>query len=122
MIEAIQMDDRMKQIIRAGNMDPTALYRVAKDQAQYESLASAGVRGIEASHCKLKDCMVSLESNTDAQANPNLRIRLASEYKVSLSEVAAAIDASYVSRDNKGGDSVDKILSKRRSGLCIAAA
>ncbi len=121
MIEAIQMDDRMKQIIRAGNMDPTALYRVAKDQSQYESLASAGVRGIESSHCKLKDCMVSLESNTDAQTNPNMRIRLASEHNVSLSEVAAAIDATYVSRDNKGGDSVEKILSKRKGGLCVAA-
>jgi type II secretory ATPase GspE/PulE/Tfp pilus assembly ATPase PilB-like protein len=121
MIEAIQMDDRMKQIIRTGNMDPTALYRVAKDQSQYESLASAGVRGIESSNCKLKDCMVSLESNTDAQVNPNMRIRLADEYDASLTEVAAAIDATYVSRD-KGGESLEKILSKKRGGLCAVAA
>lgn len=121
MIEAIQMDDRVKQIIRAGNMDPTALYRAAKDQSQYESLASAGVRGIESSNCKLKDCMVSLETNTDAQANPNMRIRLADEHGISLTEVATAIDATFLSRD-KGGDSLEKILNKKGGSLCAVAA
>ncbi len=115
------MDDRVKQIIRAGNMDPTALYRAAKDQAQYESLASAGVRGIESSNCKLKDCMISLETNTDAQANPNMRIRLADEYGISLTEVATAIDVTYLSRD-KGGESLEKILNKKKGSLCVVAA
>jgi type II secretory ATPase GspE/PulE/Tfp pilus assembly ATPase PilB-like protein len=121
MIEAIQMDDQMKQIIRSGNLDATALYRIARDQSQYDSLASAGVRGIENSRCKLKDCMASLETNTDAQANPNMRIRLAEKYGVSLTEVDAAIDATYISRD-KGGDSLENILSKKGGGLCAVAA
>lgn len=91
-IEALVVDDGMKQHIRAGKMDSSAIYKQAREQLQYESLASAGVRAVQQSGAKLRDCMASLESNTDAKAYPGRRIKLANECNGDLKRVSAAID------------------------------
>jgi type II secretory ATPase GspE/PulE/Tfp pilus assembly ATPase PilB-like protein len=121
LIEAIRMEDEIKQVIRNGNIDSTTLYRLAKEQDQYESLASAGIRAVEAYGCKLQECKFRLESNSDAYKHPGKRIRLAKEYGLSLGQVAAAIDASY--RSNEGGrnDPLTQILEEMKEPQCIAA-
>lgn len=106
LIEAVVIDANIKQLIRSGNADSTALYRLAKDQTQYESLASAGLRAVESLGCHIKDCMITLESNVDAEAHPNQRIVLAKQYGLSLTQVSAAIDANMIAHDNNT-DSVD---------------
>lgn len=106
LIEAVVMDAPIKQLIRSGNADSTELYRLAKDQVQYESLASAGVRAVETFGCHIKDCMITLESNADAEHHPNKRIVLAQKYGLSLTQISAAIDANRVAHDNIN-DSVD---------------
>ena len=100
------MDAPIKQLIRSGNADSTELYRLAKDQVQYESLASAGVRAVETFGCHIKDCMITLESNADAEHHPNKRIVLAQKYGLSLTQISVAIDANRVAHDNIN-DSVD---------------
>ncbi len=100
LIEAVVMDAPIKQLIRSGNADSTALYRLAKDQVQYESLASAGLRAVETWGCHLKDCMMTLESNADAEMHPNRRIVLAKTYGLSLAQISAAMDASMLARDH----------------------
>lgn len=121
LIEAIRMEDEIKQVIRNGNIDSTTLYRLAKEQDQYESLASAGIRAVEVYGCKIQECKFRLESNSDALKHPGKRIRLAKEYGLSLGQVAAAIDASY--RVNEGGrtKSLEQILEEMKEPQCIAA-
>lgn len=121
MIEAIRIDDQIKQLIRATNFNSTNIYRAACDQHQYESLASAGVRSVEALGCKLSDCMTGLESNTDAQLHPGMRIRLASGYGISLSDVAQALDTVHMARDAEQIISLEQVLEgKRKDGQCVA--
>lgn len=94
-VEAILFDDKIKQAIRLGGVDSVNIYRLAKDQDQYESLASAGVRLVESGGCKLKDCMQRLESNTDAAAHPGRRIELATKLGQTLTRVGENIDLAY---------------------------
>ena len=92
-IEALMLDDGMKQHIRGGNMDSATIYRMAREQLQYESLASAGVRAVQMYGAKLRDCMASLESNSDARAHPCRRIRLSQSCDGALDLVSKSIDA-----------------------------
>jgi type II secretory ATPase GspE/PulE/Tfp pilus assembly ATPase PilB-like protein len=121
MIEAIRIDDAIKQLIRSPHFDATNVYRAARDQHQYESLASAGVRNVEALGCKLSDCMTGLESNTDAQLHPGLRIRLAAGYGLSLSDIAQALDTVHLARDDGEKTSLEQVLEgMRKDGQCVA--
>lgn len=101
LIEAIAMDASIKALIRSGSADSVELYRLAKDQEQYESLASAGIRAVETLGCHLKDCMMTLESNADAEENPNRRIVLAQQYALSLMQISDAIDKKMGSQDQE---------------------
>lgn len=122
MIEAIRIDDQIKQLIRAANFDATNVYRAACDQHQYESLASAGVRNVETMGCKLSDCMTGLESNTDAQLHPGLRIRLSTGYGLTLEDVAGALDAVHHARDADQALSLDALLMDlQKEKQCVEA-
>lgn len=104
LIEAIAMEAPVKALIRSGNADSTALYRLAKDQVQYESLASAGIRAVETLGCHIKDCMTTLESNADAEAYPNRRIVLAQRYALSLLQISETIDRKMQSQEQNDND------------------
>lgn len=112
-VEALLIDDGIKQHIRAGRVDPTTIYRLAKEQFQYESLASAGVRAVQMGKTKLSDCMACLESNTDAQANPGRRIRLADTCAGALNLVSKAIDSLEVLDQSFGDDDVRALVDQR---------
>ncbi len=116
-IEAIRPDPQIKELIRSGNVDSTLIYRLAKEQDQYESLASAGVRAVESFGCKLSECEIKLESNTDAQLHPGRRIRLAKEKGISLTQVGEAFDERVTARNAEAPESLDALLDKKRQGV-----
>ena len=68
------------------------IYRLARNQPQYESLVAAGVRGVESKGCLLKDCITSLDSNTDAKSYPSGRLVEARQSGLTLTEVSELID------------------------------
>jgi len=91
-LEAIAITDEIKMVMRSGKPKDEEVYRLARNQWQYESLASAGVRGVESRGCLLKDCMESLDTNTDAKIYPGARLVAAREYDLSLSVVSHLVD------------------------------
>jgi type II secretory ATPase GspE/PulE/Tfp pilus assembly ATPase PilB-like protein len=98
-IEAVEMDYSIKRYIRDGGEDSSKIYALAREQDQYESLAAAGVRSIERFNCRLSECISTLQSNTEARAQPCRRIRLSREHQISLDEVSQAFDGVKRSRD-----------------------
>jgi type II secretory ATPase GspE/PulE/Tfp pilus assembly ATPase PilB-like protein len=91
-VEAIAITDEIKIVMRSGNYTNEDIYRLARNQWQYESLASAGFRGVESKGCLLRDCMESLDTNTDAKANPGARLVAARDLDISLSTVSMLTD------------------------------
>ena len=84
------------------------------------------MRAVETKGCVLRDCMRSLDSNTDARTHPGLRSTLAKEHGITLGAVATAIDAYCAARDagHDGGRNVGRgvvledFLAQQRSDLC----
>jgi type II secretory ATPase GspE/PulE/Tfp pilus assembly ATPase PilB-like protein len=99
-VEAIAITDEIKMVMRSGLSNNEEVYRLARKQGQYESLASAGVRGVESKGCLLKDCMESLDTNTDAKAYPGARLVAAWEYDLSLSVVSHLVDQRVKERES----------------------
>ena len=91
-VEAIEITDAIKMVMRSGKPKDEEVYRLARSQWQYESLASAGLRGVESKGCLLKDCMAGLDTNTDAKAYPGARLVAAKEHNLSLSVVSDLVD------------------------------
>ncbi len=91
-VEAIAITDEIKIVMRSGNYTNEDIYRLARNQWQYESLAAAGFRGVESKGCLLKDCMESLDTNTDAKAYPGARLVAAKDFEMSLSIVSMLTD------------------------------
>jgi Tfp pilus assembly pilus retraction ATPase PilT len=91
-MEAIAITDEIKMVMRSGKSKDEEIYRLARNQWQYESLASAGVRGVGSRGVLLKDCMESLDTNTDAKTYPGARLVAAREHDLSLSAVSTLVD------------------------------
>lgn len=91
-VEGIAITDEIKIVMRSGNYTNEEIYRLARNQMQYESLASAGFRGVEEKGCLLKDCMESLDTNTDAKVYPGARLVVARDNELSLSLVSMLTD------------------------------
>ena len=125
-VEAIATTDEIKMIMRSGKFGVADVYRAARNQLQYESLIAGGMRAVETKGCVLRDCMRSLDSNTDARTHPGLRSTLAKEHGITLGAVATAIDAYCAARDagHDGGRNVGRgvvledFLAQQRSDLC----
>lgn len=98
-VEAIMITDEIKMAMRTGRPKDIDIYRLARNQVQYESLASAGMRGVESSGCLLRECMTVLESNTDARENPGARLVVARDQGLSLTEVSNLLDLRIKERD-----------------------
>lgn len=92
LVEAFAMTPGIKSLVRAGNLDVGEIYRHAAEQPAFETLAAAGICAVQELGCKVRDCMASLESTAMAAAHPGLRLRLAREQGLSLSDVAKGID------------------------------
>jgi len=120
LVEAIAMTPDIKRALRDPVFDTAKVYGLACEQPQYETLASAGLRAVEANGCRLRDCMVGLETTLEAQARPSLRMRLAREHGLSLTEVSQALDLAAQAEDEGGtgklGDFVDMVRSARNNG------
>jgi type II secretory ATPase GspE/PulE/Tfp pilus assembly ATPase PilB-like protein len=91
-VEAIVINDDLKVLLRSGKAKNEDIYRLARLQAQYESLASCGMRGVESNGCLLKDCMEGLDNNSDARLHPGSRLLAAKEHDLQLSVVSMLID------------------------------
>lgn len=91
-VEAIAITDEIKMVMRTGKPKDEEVYRLAREQWQYESLASAGMRGVESLGCLLKECMSGLDSNTDAKLYPGARLVAAKEEGLSLTDVSNIVD------------------------------
>lgn len=92
LIEAIEINEGIKDSLRSQRLNTAEVYRHAREQLQYETLAMAGVRAVETLGSRLGDCMTRLESTSEAERSPALRSRLAKQYGMSLAEVSDAID------------------------------
>jgi len=108
------MTPAIKDVLRAEALNASDIYRLAKDQLQYETLASAGVRAVQGLGCKLKDCMTSLDSTTDAESNPGLRSRLARDHGLTLVQVSDAIDAYCRGLDERKLEPLDFYIEQVR--------
>jgi len=91
-VEAIVITDEIKMVMRSGKPKDEDVYRLARNQDQYESLASAGLRAVESKGALLKDCMERLETNTDAKLYPGIRLIEAKEWAISLTAVSEMVD------------------------------
>jgi type II secretory ATPase GspE/PulE/Tfp pilus assembly ATPase PilB-like protein len=92
LMEGIEITPEIKTLIRSQDLNADSVYRLACHQPQYETLAMAGVRAVESKGARLQDCMVALETTTEAQEYPALRLQAARAERVSLSRVSEAID------------------------------
>lgn len=116
-VEGMTINDEIKMAMRAVNCKNEEIYRIARNQPQYESLAAAGVRAVESKGCLLSDCMTSLDSNTDAKAYPSARLVEAREHNLSLSQVSDNIDNRLYSENSQiqkkvpSGNLVDSFLN-----------
>lgn len=115
-VEAVEMDYSIKRYIREGGADSSKIYELAREQDQYESLASAGVRAIESFNCRLSDCMIKLESYAEARSHPCRRIRLSREHNISLDNVSKAFDEVTRSRD-VSRSTVEQAIQKISGGV-----
>lgn len=119
LIEAITIDNEIKQTIRSEHLSVSEIYRLARNQMQYETLASAGVRAVESDGCHLRDCMTRLESTTDAQMSPGLRQILAKEYNLSLAQVAIELDRFCHAQDCGFKGTLELFLSQKKVIECV---
>lgn len=92
LMEGIEMTPEIKALIRSPDLSSEGVYRLARNQVQYETLAMAGVRAVESQGVILRDCMVGLETTAEAMDYPALRLETARVQGVSLSVVSEAID------------------------------
>lgn len=98
-IEAFTMTPAIKAAVRSADLNASQIYELACEQLQYETFAAAGVRAVHAFGCSLKDCMIRLESTTDAAKTPGLRATLARKHGLSLAQVSEVIDAFCLAED-----------------------
>jgi type II secretory ATPase GspE/PulE/Tfp pilus assembly ATPase PilB-like protein len=119
LIEAISMTPGIKDVIRAEALNSAEIYRLACDQLQYETLATAGIRAVQGLGCRIRDCMTCLESTTDAEFTPGLRSRLAQEHELTLVQVADAIDAFCRAMDEGHQKPLDEYLEQARTVQCV---
>lgn len=98
-IEAVEITYELGRLIQEEKVDKDKLYQEAAKQLQYETLAMAGMRAVEAGHAKLSECQVRLETNLSARLIPPLRSELAERYNMSYAEVSNAIDRYIVQRE-----------------------
>ena len=66
--------------------------------------------------------MTRLESTTDAQETPGLRPRLAREHRLSLAQVAEAIDALQAAEDEGRPVLLADCLEQARKAKCVVAS
>ena len=96
LMEGIEITPEIKALIRSQELSAGGIYRLARSQPQYETLAMAGVRAVESKGVKLRDCMVGLETTAEAQEYPGLRLQAARSQQTTLSTISDAIDQQAV--------------------------
>lgn len=102
-VESIYMADDIKMALRESHPRDIDIYRLARSQDQYESLAAAGMRAVEGRGVLLRDCMMAVDSNSDAAQYPCARLRRAAETGLSLTQVSDMIDAHLAGLAAQGG-------------------
>lgn len=91
-VEVMQIDQEMRELIRAGSVASERIYSIAGQQIQYESLVMAGARYVQAGVAKITDCRRTLDSYPVAKSIQTLRSQLAKKYRLSLVDVGRLID------------------------------
>jgi type II secretory ATPase GspE/PulE/Tfp pilus assembly ATPase PilB-like protein len=112
LIEAIEIDYPISQVIRADKFDSDAMYRLAAQQMQYETLVMAGLRAVEEGFAKLSDCKTKLETNRSAGAYPPLRTQLARRYGLTYHEVARGIDCFIADQEMNKVGTLDEVFER----------
>lgn len=121
LIEAFAMSPAIKRVIRGAELNTSEIYRIACQQPQYETLASAGVRAMQALGSSLKDCMNRLESTTDAAAAPGYRSELAARHGLTLAQVSDAIDAHCQAEAEGSEQPLEVFIEQVREAACALA-
>lgn len=111
-VEAIEITDDIKAVIKSGKLDTTDIYAHAHEQLQFETLALAGVRAVQSRGSQLRDCMTRLETNSAAEKLRPMRAALAVEYQLSLEQVARAIDNFCTALDEDRPGTIEEFLNK----------
>lgn len=112
LIEAIDIDYPISRVIRAEIFDSTAMYNLASQQLQYETLVMAGLRAVESGFAKLHDCRTKLETNRPAGAKPPLRTELARRFGLSYQEVSRGIDQFIKDQEANHMCSIDDVFTR----------
>ena len=94
-MEVIEITPEIKQEIRKAQISSTEIFKHAGEQLQYETLPMAGVRLVQGEElaADLRSCMTSLDPVSDAAIHVPLRLRLASEFGLTLAKVNELINA-----------------------------
>jgi type II secretory ATPase GspE/PulE/Tfp pilus assembly ATPase PilB-like protein len=111
-VEAIEIDYPVSQVIRADTFDTGAVYKLASQQLQYETLVMAGLRAVEDGYAKLSDCKTKLETNRAAGVAPPLRTQLAEKYGLQYKDVARAIDQHVVNQERNERSNLEDVFER----------
>lgn len=111
-VEAVVTTPQIKQLIRAERMDTSAIYRAACEQDHFEPLAVGALRAVQERRTSLTHCIERVEGNTDARANPSLRVRLARDHGLDFVQVAKAIDAYHIDADRGSRATLEHHISQ----------
>jgi len=120
-LEAIEITPEIRALIRSQELTAGGVYRLARNQPQYETLAMAGVRAVESKGAKLADCMMGLETTADAQECPGLRLQAARAHHASLATVSDAVDQQAAAYQHGAVQSLEQCLLSVQSATWEAA-
>jgi type II secretory ATPase GspE/PulE/Tfp pilus assembly ATPase PilB-like protein len=115
LLETIVTTHEIKQLLRSARVNTSDIYRAACTQDQFEPLAMGGVRAMQGLGARLEDCIAQLESMSDAELNPCLRLQLAARYGLNYVEVADAIDAFHRAADAGSHQTLEAFFDQLRA-------
>jgi hypothetical protein len=113
LLETIVTTHEIKQLLRSARVNTSDIYKAACNQDQFEPLAMGGVRAMQGLGARLQDCVEQLESMTDAEQTPCLRLQLAERYRLNYVEVAEAIDAYHRAADAGSHQTLEAFFAQR---------
>jgi type II secretory ATPase GspE/PulE/Tfp pilus assembly ATPase PilB-like protein len=121
LVEAFAVNPGIKSLVRSGSLDAGEIYRLAGEQPQFETLASAGIRAVQTKGCRVRDCMSSLEATAEAATHPSWRMRLARDHGLTLSLVDVVVDRWTQLEDEGHFVAIETLLEQIEEHACADA-
>ena len=92
LLEGIEVTNHIRDLIKAEAINADEIYKEARKQLHFETLAEAGMRACEQYGIELEKCYVELNTSPIAKEFPGLRTQLVREFGRSYYQISQAID------------------------------